>query len=109
MMEEITENNKIYNNKQCNCTFCYQFLFNRIKNYKHNNKIFNSSSNSNSNYPDINNDKTITDKQNDKTYFTLNDYSNVKLLKSLECDTTEISKQTNLPYSIVEYIISLIS
>ncbi len=83
------------NHKPCNCTFCSQFYFKRQENYKFNkqNKLTNVENKINTE------NKTVT----------LSDFENIRILKSLNCDTDEISKQTNISYSIVESIIKIIS
>ncbi len=97
------------NKKPCTCTFCMQFYFNRIENYKYNKnnkstklvvrKIINN----------VDLDQKNNNPSNKNKTFTLSDLENITLLKSLECDTDEISKQTNLSYSMVEYVIKMIS
>ena len=83
-------NNKssnIQNKKQCNCSFCHQFYFNRLQKYNCDKKM----------------------KNNANETFTLDDLDNITFLKSLEFDTKEISKQTNLSHSIVDYVINIIT
>ncbi len=87
--------------KPCNCIFCIQFLFNRIRKYNYDN-------NYHINHIYQNDDPKISNKLIEKV-FTIDDLDNIRFLKSIKCDTTEISKQTNLSYSMVEYIIKMIS
>lgn len=82
--------------KPCGCTFCSQFYFIRIQKYKHKKNL-----EKRENYKGLQN-------PNPNKEFTIGDLDTITHLKSLNCDTQEISKQTNLSYSIIDYVINMI-
>lgn len=112
--------------KPCECNFCSQFYFIRIQKYIHNKnseKFKELEEDNKENLINItkseNINNLIIEKKtnyntsdnliiNKKKEFTLNDLDTITFLKSIDCDTEEISKQTNLSYSIVDYIINMI-
>lgn len=92
----------------CDCSFCNQFCFARLNKYKHKynkekmNTIKNEDKSSqNNNLP---NDVNIT--LNDVN-ITLNDLDKITFLNSLEYEPNEISKQTNISHSIIDYILNI--
>ena len=74
------------NNKFCECSYCLQFYFIRIKKYSNDKNILNNKSNQ----------------------FTLDDLDNVTLLKSMNYENEKISKHTNLTKSVVNHIVKLL-
>ena len=103
-----TKNNILYitrptrPTRPCDCSFCSQFYIARLQKYRYNRYL--------EKYNMI--DQNIKKYKNDKTdnkNFTLSDLETITYLKSLDCNTDDISKQTNISYSIVEYIIKILS
>lgn len=96
-----TKNNMVNMIKPCDCSFCLQFYVARLQKYKYNKYI--EKKKNNKLEEKHNNDKTLNKN------FTLSDLETITHLKSLDCDTNEISKQTNISYSIVDYVIKIIT
>lgn len=102
--------------KYCDCSFCSQFYFARNKKYRKNigkqNKIIKiyESNNDNINNLKNNNIDNINNNQtpNETKKFTLRDLDNITLLKSLNCDNDEISKNTNLSNSVINYVMNML-
>jgi hypothetical protein len=85
--------------KPCDCTFCSQFYVARLQKYRYNK------------YLEKNKNNKLEEKHNktiDKN-FTLSNLETITHLKSLDYDAGEISKQTNISYSIVDYVIKIIT
>jgi uncharacterized membrane protein YgaE (UPF0421/DUF939 family) len=114
--------NNIYNNKKpCDCSYCSQFYFARlqknnyqkIKNTQVNTHVnshidTNTNTDKNENYTKEANNNIKKDNYLENKNLTLNDFDKITYLKKLDCNIEEISKQTNLSYSIVEYVINII-
>lgn len=88
-----TNTNNNYEIKSCNCSFCSQFYFARVRKYNNKHKKISNK-----------NDTTETPKQ-----FTLKDFDTISNLKSLGFNNKEISEKSNLPKSLVDYIIEKIT
>lgn len=86
------------NSKPCDCRFCSQFYFMRMKTRKYN---YDKNSKSNQLINSLNNDNNNN--------FTLKDLDNVSSLKSQNLNTEEISQKTNLTYDIVNNILKIIN
>ena len=103
--------------RPCECNFCSQFYFIRIQKNIYKKKLKNFKELEEDKRDNINN-LIIEKKNNDNTTknlitnekkaFTLNDLDKITFLKSIDYDTEEISKQTNLSYSIVDYVLNMI-
>ena len=106
--------------KPCECSLCLQFIFsrNQIHKYKKNckqkelqieqnniNTNTYNKKNDDAKYSNSNKDDEVS---NENKNFTVNDLDRITHLKSLDFNTEEISKQTNLSHLVVDYIINMI-
>lgn len=100
--------------KPCDCTYCMQFRFARIRNHNYKKNITNTNknfTNTNENFTNTNKNFTNTNENftNTNKKFTLDDLDKVTLLKESNLDTKEISLQTNISPSIINRIINMLN
>lgn len=105
-------------NNPCNCSYCSQFYFLRVKynNYIkkniNNNDILNNKINNNDIVMnDVVNkkNKIENNKLNDEKIFSVRDLELVRDLNEQNMNSNEISEKTNIPYSIVNYLVQVIN